>query len=207
MKREVIADRGIWTAKKRYVLNVHDSEGVRYAQPKLKIVGIEAVKSSTPAICREAIFETMKLTMNENEADVQRFIADFRRKFNQCSFEEVSFPRSVQNLTKYANETKSIPIHVRGALLFNRKIRELKLQKKYEQIKDGEKIRFSYLKMPNPLHDSVISALGGLPKEFGIEEYIDYDMQFDKAFMSPLRAILEVIGWSEEKKSTLENFF
>jgi len=207
MKREVIADRGIWTAKKRYVLNVHDSEGVRYSEPKLKIMGIEAVKSSTPAICREAIIETMKITMNENETAVQNFIADFRLKFNQCSFEEVSFPRSVQNLTKYANETKAIPIHVRGALLFNRKIRDLKLQKKYEQIKDGEKIRFSYLKMPNPLHDNVISALGGLPKEFGIEEYIDYDTQFDKAFLEPLRAILQVIGWSEEKKSTLEDFF
>lgn len=207
MKREVIADRGIWTAKKRYILNVHDSEGVRYAKPKLKIMGIEAVKSSTPAICREAIIEAMKITMSEDEKAVQKFITDFRQKFNKCSFEEVSFPRSVQNLTKYANETKSIPIHVRGALLFNRKIRDLKLQKKYEQIKDGEKIRFSYLKMPNPLHDNVISALGGLPKEFGIEDYIDYDTQFDKAFLEPLRAILEVIGWSEEKKASLEDWF
>jgi len=207
MKREVIADRGIWTAKKRYILNVHDSEGVRYAKPKLKIMGIEAVKSSTPAVCRQAIIDALNIIMSKDETTLQDFIANFRSEFNQLPFEEVSFPRSVQNLTKYAKETKSIPIHVRGALLYNSKIREMKLNKKYEYIKDGEKIRFSYLKMPNPLHDNVISAINELPAEFNLKKYIDYDMQFDKTFLEPLRAILEVINWHEEKQSTLEDFF
>jgi DNA polymerase elongation subunit (family B) len=207
MKREVIADRGIWTAKKRYILNVHDSEGVRYAKPKLKIMGIEAVKSSTPAVCRQAIIDALNIIMSKDETALQEFIADFRNEFNQLPFEEVSFPRSVQNLTKYAKETKSIPIHVRGALLYNSKVRDMKLNKKYEYIKDGEKIRFSYLKMPNPLHDNVISAINELPAEFNLKKYIDYDTQFDKTFLEPLRAILEVINWHEEKQSTLEDFF
>jgi DNA polymerase elongation subunit (family B) len=207
MKREVIADRGIWTAKKRYILNVHDSEGVRYAKPKLKIMGIEAVKSSTPAVCRQAIIDALNIIMTKPEKELHTFIADFRRQFFKLPFEEVSFPRSVQNLTKYAKETKSIPIHVRGALLYNNKIRELKLSKKYESIKDGEKIRFSYLKMPNPLHDNVISAINELPVEFKLNSYIDYDTQFDKTFLEPLRAILEVINWHEEQQSTLEDFF
>jgi DNA polymerase elongation subunit (family B) len=207
MKREVIADRGIWTAKKRYILNVHDSEGVRYAKPKLKIMGIEAVKSSTPAVCRQAIIDALNIIMTKSEKDLQDFIANFRSEFNKLPFSDVSFPRSVQNLTKYAKETKSIPIHVRGALLFNQKVRQLKLNKKYEYIKDGEKIRFSYLKMPNPLHDNVISALNELPPEFGLDGYIDHDTQFDKTFLEPLRAILTVISWDEEKRSTLEDFF
>jgi hypothetical protein len=207
MKREVIADRGIWTAKKRYILNVHDSEGVRYAKPKLKIMGIEAVKSSTPSVCREAIKEALNIIMNKSEEDLHEFIADFKSKFYKLTFEEVAFPRSVQDLTKYAKETKGIPIHVRGALLYNNLVKKLDLQKKYELIKDGEKIRFSYLKMPNPARDNVICAFSGLPSEFKLEPYIDYDTQFEKAFMAPLNSILEVIDWHSEKQSSLEDFF
>jgi DNA polymerase elongation subunit (family B) len=207
MKREVIADRGIWTAKKRYILNVHNSEGVQYAKPKLKIMGIEAVKSSTPAVCRQAIIDALNIIMTKPESELHKFITEFRIKFNTLSFEEVAFPRSVQDLTKYEHETKGIPIHVRGALLYNNKVKQLKLQKKYELIKDGEKIRFSYLKMPNPVHDNVICAFSSLPSEFKLDDYIDYDIQFEKAFMAPLNTILETIGWHSEKQSTLEDFF
>jgi DNA polymerase elongation subunit (family B) len=207
MKREVIADRGIWTAKKRYILNVHDSEGVRYAKPKLKIMGIEAVKSSTPAVCRQAIIDALNIIMTQTEADLHKFIAEFKAKFIKMTFEEVAFPRSVQDITKYQREVKGVPIHVRGALLYNNMVKKLKLEKKYELIKDGEKIRFSYLKMPNPIHDNVICSFSNLPSEFNLDEYIDYEMQFEKAFMAPLNAILETINWHAEKQSTLEDFF
>jgi DNA polymerase elongation subunit (family B) len=207
MKREVIADRGIWTAKKRYILNVHDSEGVRFAKPKLKIMGIEAVKSSTPAVCRTAIKDALNIIMTQPEEELHKFIAEFKTKFYSLGFEEVAFPRSVQDLTKYQKETKSIPIHVRGALLYNNLVKKNNLTKKYELIKDGEKIRFSYLKMPNPARDNVICAFSALPPEFKLENYIDYDIQFEKAFLAPLNAILEVIDWSSEKQSTLEDFF
>jgi DNA polymerase elongation subunit (family B) len=207
MKREVIADRGIWTAKKRYILNVHDSEGVRYAKPKLKMLGIEAVKSSTPAVCREAIKNALTIIMNQPEEELHKFIAEFKTKFYKLSFEEVAFPRSVQDVAKYKNESKGVPIHVRGALTYNNKIKQLKLQKRYELIKDGEKVRFSYLKMPNPIQDNVITAFAALPPEFKLDDYIDYDTQFEKAFMSPLNAILDTISWHTEKQSTLEDFF
>jgi DNA polymerase elongation subunit (family B) len=207
MKREVIADRGIWTAKKRYILNVHDSEGVRYAKPKLKIMGIEAVKSSTPAVCRQAIKDALTIIMTQPEEELHAFIETFKAEFHNLKFAEVSFPRSVQNLNKYAKVDKSVPIHVRGALLFNNTVKSKKLTKKYEYIKDGEKIRFSYLKMPNPLFANVISALNELPPEFGINDFIDYDTQFDKAFLEPLKSILTVIGWQIEKQNTLDDFF
>ena len=207
MKREVIADKGIWTAKKRYILNVHDSEGIRYNSPKLKIMGIEAVKSSTPFACRSAITEALNIVMQKTEEDLQQYIAAFKTKFYEMPFEDVSFPRTVQNIEKYKTEKKSIPIHVRGALIYNKRITELKLLNKYELVRDGDKIKFCYLKLPNPIQDYVISALSTLPQQFGLEKYIDYETQFEKAFLEPLKSILNVIGWKDKKTHTLEEFF
>lgn len=209
MTRESIADRGIWTAKKRYIMNVYDSEGVRYKEPKLKIMGIEAVKSSTPQACRSAIKTTLKLIMTDTEDAVQAYIAQFREEFNKLPFEDIAFPRGLNGLPEYTspNKTKAIPIHVRGALTFNNHISKLKLTRKYETIKDGDKVKFCYLKTPNHMDENVISILSKLPKEFNLDKYIDYDTQFDKAFLSPVRAILNAIGWTEEKRNTIEDFF
>jgi DNA polymerase elongation subunit (family B) len=213
MKREAIADKGIWTAKKRYILNVYDNEGVRYTDPKLKMMGIETVKSSTPASCREALKKALRIIMNENEQAVQSYIADFREEFKTLPFEDVAFPRGVTDLTKYQSGGdeleigKGTPIHVRGSLVYNHLLKQHKLEKRYESIKDGEKIKFCYLRTPNPIRQNVLSILSSLPKEFGLEDYIDYDTQFDKAFLEPLSAILNVVGWDTEKKASLEAFF
>ena len=214
MKREAIADKGIWTAKKRYMLNVYDNEGVRYAEPKLKMMGIETVKSSTPQSCRDALKKAISLIMNSDEESVQEYIADFRKEFEQLPFEKIAFPRSVSDLGKYddrsgsgLNIPKGCPIHVRGSLAFNHMLREKKLTKKYEVIKDGEKIKFCYLKLPNPSTQNILSVMSTLPREFNLSSYIDYDIQFEKAFLGPLRAILDSVDWSFEKKSTLESFF
>jgi len=213
MKREAIADKGIWTAKKRYILNVYDNEGVRYAEPKLKMMGIETVKSSTPASCRDALKKALAIIMNSDEQSVQKYIADFREEFRTLPFEDVAFPRSVSDLTKYQlggtelEIGKGTPIHVRGSLVYNHLIKQHKLEKNYERIKDGEKIKFCYLKEPNPIRQNVLSIISTLPKQFGLENYIDYETQFEKSFLEPLNAILNVIGWSAEKKATLEAFF
>ena len=211
MKREVIADRGIWTAKKRYILNVHDSEGVRYAEPKLKMMGIEAVKSSTPEICRTAIKDALKIVMMGEEPDIQQFVLDFRKKFTSASFEEVAFPRGVSSIYKYRDSAslyrKSTPIHVRGSLVYNDQLVKNQLTKKYEQINEGEKIKFCYLIMPNPVKENVLSVPNYLPPELGISKYIDYDKQFDKAFLEPMKVILDTIGWKAERTASLEGFF
>lgn len=207
MKREVIADKGIWTAKKRYILNVHDSEGVRFEKPKLKMMGIEAVKSSTPQSCRDAIKKSLELIMNTNENIVQEYINDFRSDFSKMPFEDVAFPRGVNNLNKYMGKQKSLPIHVRGALVFNQTLLDKGLDKQYELIKEGEKIKYSYMRLPNPVKSNVLAILSSLPPEFGLDQYIDYNLQFDKAFLEPLRAVLEVIGWNEEKSNSIEDFF
>ena len=211
MKRENIADRGIWTAKKRYILNVWDSEGVRYAEPKLKIMGIEAVKSSTPAPCRQMIKDGLKLVMSGTEDEVIKFIEDSRKDFQKLPPEEVAFPRSVSSVDKYKGSNtiyaKGTPMHVRGSLLYNFYIKERGLEKKYALINNGEKIKFCYLKNPNPTRENVISFIQDFPKELDLTRFVDYEMQFNKAFLDPLKVILDAIGWSVEKKVSLDSFF
>ena len=211
MKRENIADRGIWTAKKRYILNVWDSEGVRYEEPKLKMMGIEAVKSSTPAPCRKMIKDGLKLVMSGTEDEVINFIDNCRREFKKLPPESISFPRSVSDVDKYKSANsiydKGTPIHCRGALLFNFYIKDRKLTNKYSLIQSGEKIKFCYLKKPNPIHENVISFIQDFPKELELQKYVDYDLQFEKGFLDPLKVILNSIGWSFERKSTLDSFF
>ena len=211
MKREVIADKGLWTAKKRYILNVHDSEGVRYSEPKLKMMGIEAVKSSTPSVCRDKIKQAMRIMMNDTEDDIIKFIEEFREEFYQLPAEDISFPRGINGIKKYKGTKdiyiKGTPIHVRGALIYNDLLVKHGLTKAFPMIQDGDKIKFTYLKEPNTIHESVISISGSLPTEFNLNKYIDYEKQFQKAFVDPLGIILEKIGWNTEKKSTLEDFF
>jgi len=211
MKRENIAERGIWTAKKRYILNVWNSEGVQYSEPKLKMMGIEAVKSSTPAPCRTMIKDGLKLMMNGTEEEVINFIDKCRNDFKALPPEQIAFPRSVSDVVKYRSYSdiysKGTPIHCRGALLFNHYIKEKKLTNKYSLITNGEKIKFLYLKKPNIIHENVISFIQDFPHELGLDKYIDYDLQFEKSFVEPLKAILDAIGWNVEKTVNLELFF
>ena len=211
MKRECIAEKGIWTAKKRYILNVWDNEGVRYNDPSLKMMGIEAVKSSTPSPCRTYIKECLNIIMSGTEEDVINYIEKCRQAHKQLPVEQVAFPRTCNNLNKFKDPVtlyrKSTPIHVRGSLLHNHYLKERDVLNKYNIINDGEKIKFAFLKTPNPIGENVISFISQLPTEFGLEKYLDYDMMFDKGFLDPLKAILDTVGWKTEKVATLDDFF
>ena len=211
MGREVIANKGIWTAKKRYMLNVFDSEGVRFTEPKLKIMGIETSRSSTPAIVRKKLKEVIGLIMSTDEDTIIQFIDDFRDEFNQLDPEDISFPRSVSGMEKYEDSNtvyaKGTPIAVKGSLIYNRMIKDRGLSRKYKSIVEGDKVKFTYLKVPNPTNDHVIAFPNSLPKELDIHRFVDYDLQFDKSFLDPLKNILNVVGWNTEKVNTLESFF
>jgi DNA polymerase elongation subunit (family B) len=211
MKREALADKGIWTAKKRYIMNVYDNEGVRYNEPDLKVMGLEMIKSSTPAAVRSKMKESILIMIGGTELDMHKFIADFRKYFIGLPPEDISFPRGINGLSKYSDSSSlyksGTPIHVKGAILYNHYLKEMKLTKKYPLIQEGEKIKFSYLIMPNPFKDTVISYPTRLPKEFDISKYIDYNTQFEKTFLEPIKVILDCMGWSTEKQTTLDDFF
>ena len=211
MKREVIANKGIWTSKKRYILNVLNDEGLTLNEPKLKMMGIEAVKSSTPAPCRAKIKEALEVIMAKDEQALIQFIDSFRIHFKKLKPEQIAFPRSVNGVIKYADTTniyqKSTPMHTKGSLLYNHYLKENKLTYKYETIKEGDKIKFVQLKEPNPIREKVIAFPTKLPKEFKLHPYVDYDSQFDKSFLEPLRFIVKAIGWNFEKQATLDMFF
>ena len=211
MKREVIANKGIWVAKKRYMLNVLDEEGVRLADPKLKLMGIEAVKSSTPQVCRGKIKEAIKIIMGKSEGDLHKFIADFRKEFIELPPEAIAFPRSCNNIKKYMSSSnifiKGTPIHVKGALIYNHQLKQFKLGAKYPYIQEGDKIKFLKLKEANPFKFDVISYISTLPTEFKLKQYVDYETQFEKTFLDPMRFILNAIGWEHEPKASLEAFF
>ena len=211
MKRENIAERGIWTAKKRYILNVWDSEGVRYAEPKMKIMGLETARSSTPAYFRDKLYTAFKIIITKTNDDIIEFIDEIKVDTREQNYLDIAFPRGVNGLDKYRNGTdiyaKGTPIHVRGALLYNHYVRRNKVENKYPVIQEGEKIKFLYLKTPNPIGENVISFFQQLPKEFNLEKYVDYQRQFEKSFFDPLRNVLESIGWQSEKRGNLMSFF
>jgi hypothetical protein len=257
MKREVIADKGIWTAKKRYILNAFDVEGVRYKEPQLKIMGIEAVKSSTPAPCRQKIKDALKIIMSGDEKQLNTFIQEFREEFMQLPLEEIAYPRSVNGIEKFTSNEKSdkrdkkkreererkknigkigfvqtelpdmgygtldgvtikhglfasgAPIHCKGAILYNHLLEKENLTYKYELIQEGDKIKFLHLKEPNQHQSSAISFMTKLPKELDFKSIIDYETQFTKSFIEPLRFVLNSINWkiNEGTQGTLEDFF
>jgi len=211
MKRENIADRGIWTAKKRYILNVWDSEGVRYKEPKMKIMGLETARSSTPAYFRDKLYAAFKIIIGKTNDELIDFINVVRAETRLRPYEEVAFPRGVNNLAKYRHPTeiyqKGTPIAVRGALLYNYYVKKHKVEHKHPLIQEGEKIKFMYLKTPNPLHENVVSFFGDLPKEFGLENYVDYQTQFEKSFLEPLKNVLQCIGWTHKKSVSIGSFF
>jgi DNA polymerase elongation subunit (family B) len=211
MKREALADKGIWTAKKRYILNVYNNEGVEYAKPKPKVMGLEMIKSSTPTYCRKIMWEAIDIVLNKTENDLIGMIETWRQEFRHQNISDIAFPRGVNGLDKFADAKaifgKGCPIHVRGSLLYNDLIKRKKLDKTYQAIKEGEKIKFIYLKEPNTIQSNVISFPTIVPKELDIEKYIDYDLQFDKSFLEPLKIILDSIDWKTEHVSSLEDFF
>jgi len=211
MKREKITDRSIFIAKKRYILNALNSEGVHYEKPKISVTGLESVRSSTPEICRERMKQIFEVIMNKGESETQKFIADFRKEFRNLPAEAIAKTSGTDNIDKYKDKQgfykKGCPMHVRGCIMYNHFLTAKKLEKKYLKIQSGDKIKFLYLKTPNPLRENMVSFPSVLPKELGLNDYIDYDVQFEKVFLSPIEHILQALDWTSEKINTIEDFF
>ncbi len=211
MKREKINDRALFVAKKRYILNTLNSEGVHYETPKVSVTGMESVRSSTPEIVRTKLKQAYAVMMNEGEAGIQDYINEFRGEFSSLSAEEISKNTGTDDINKFTDKNtlyrKGTPIHYRGCIVYNNHLTQSGMDANHEPIKSGDKVKFVYLRLPNPLRENVVAFPQYLPKELGLNDYIDYDTQFEKVFLKPIRNVLEPLGWEEEETSTIDNFF
>lgn len=211
MKAEKICDRGILIAKKRYILNVWNSEGVHYSNPKVAMTGIEAIKSSTPEACRDALKDAFKVILTKDEDSIQQYIASFKNDFKDMEPHRISNITGITDLDAYVdgdgNHTKGTPIHCRAAATYNRLLVDRELTKRYERIRSGDKVRYVAMQMPNPVRENVMGFVDELPEEFGLKKYVDYDTQFQKIFLKPLESVLTAVGWSSEPRDTLEDLF
>lgn len=211
MKREILSDRAIWTSKTKYLLSIYNSEGVAYTTPKIKVVGLEMIRSSTPSACRDKLREAIDVILNKTEDDMIEFIKSFKKEFSMLDVEDISFPRGVNGIEKYSNAkttySSGTPMHVRASIIYNKLIKDNGLEKKFRMINEGDKIKFVYLKEPNPLRSNAIAFPSILPKDLDIHQYIDYNTQFSKSFVEPLKIILDVIKWKTERGSSLSRFY
>ena len=214
MKRENIAERGFWKAKKRYVLNVWDSEGVRYNKPKMKICGMDTQRSSTPQFFRGKLKDAFDIILTKDNDAIFSFISEVKKQTREQDYTDIAFPRGCNGLTKYGDrrtiytrDHSAVPIQVRAALLYNHYIKQNELDHKYQLIQEGEKIKFIYLKTPNPIKENVIGFFQEIPKELNLDQYVDYKIQFEKSFLEPLRKVLDAIGWQTERKTSLLSFY
>ena len=211
MKREVLADVGVFVAKKRYFLRVYNSEGVQYAEPKLKVTGLELVKSSTPQVCRKKLKDSLNIILDGDQDQINKYVNDFKIEFESLETTSIGRPSGINGLKKFSDKTnvciKGTPMHVRGALWYNHLIDKYKLSKTYEKILDSDKVKVVFLRTPNPINQNVISIKDKIPEEFGLQKYIDYDTQFEKVFVDPLQIMLEPIGWKLNNSANLDDFF
>jgi DNA polymerase elongation subunit (family B) len=213
MKLEIAASHQVQLGKKKYFARVYSSEGVSYAKPKQKIMGMEIIRSSTPKVVQKALKASIDIIFDSTEEEMQSYIAGVKTDFMKFTIEEIAFPRGVSNLDEYSDASaiygKRTPIHVRAALLHNHLLKHKKLSKKYDVIKEGNKIRFVYLREPNSIHENVIGwgVDGKLPEEFDLHKYVDYDTQFEKVFLSAIELMITPLGWKTEYRHDLSAFF
>lgn len=210
-KREKICSSGFWVAPKKYALKVYDNEGVRYKEPDYAITGIEVVRSSTPEMARNALKECVIHVINKDIDALRLIVERTHEQFKTFPAEDIAFPRGVNNLEQYSDDTtiygRGTPIAVRGALMHNHFVEKLELGNLYQPINEGDKILFLYLQEPNHFKENVISFVDTIPKEFNLDKYVDREMQFEKVFVAPLQGIMKAVGWTLVEQASLDDFF
>ena len=212
-KRENIAECAIWTAKKRYCMLVHDSEKVRYEKPVMKITGLDAKRSSTPDYVRPKMLELIEMIMTSDEKTCQKYVENFKREYSEVDLTKIGMPKSMNNMIKFTDyndpswSKKGCPAQTHGAIIYNKMLDDLNL-KGYDPIQEGSKAYYVYIKKPNRCNNThVLSFDEEIPSEFGIDNRVDLDLMFQKAFIKPMEPLFTSSGWSIEKKSSLGSLF
>ena len=206
-KAEICADTGIFIAKKRYVLRVREDEGTRFAldHPKIKTVGIEIARSSTPSWIRSKLKEAIPILLDKSFADVRTWFLKTKEEYMSQPVETLAISGAVTSLD-YNIKDSSIPIGSRSVLVYNKFVEDNNLTNKYPLIPPGEKSKRLYLKTPNKFNSDTIAFTNpSFIKEF--KDYIDYDKNFEKTFISPLSIMTTPLKYDITLKTdTLEDW-
>ena len=203
-KREAICDVGMFLQKKRYVLHVLDEEGI--PTNKFKYTGVEIARTTMPAPIKplaKKVVETMLLTQDLQKTN--EVLAETYDTFKELSVKEISFVTGLKGYEKYSSRcdgfktVKSMPLHVKAAYMHNILLNTFKIDKKYEKIGSGDKIRYFYVKQPNKFGINAIAYKYYYPGEF--EKYFepDHEMMFDKTMYSAIERFYESVGWTPQK--------
>lgn len=213
MKREAIGS-GVFVQKKRYTMYVYDNEGVRYPKPKLKIIGLEAVRSSTPKYFREKLKTVYELMYTADQPAIHKAVENIRLEFLKLPIMEIGKPSGVNGLGEYDNNSKELgnfakgtPAGPKAAFTYNRLIQQLNLTDKHHLINSGDKIKTFNVKLPNPYKNDKIAILDRVPEEFELEKYVDRDDMFNDSFLTPITAVLNARNWYPSKQVNLDDIF
>lgn len=210
MDFELIADKSTFFAPKKYIMRKIWEEG-KYLNPDkntFKLRGIEIVRTTTPQFFRDKLKEAVKIIYNQSNEELLKFIDQTKKEYLKLDFIDMANPTGVNGMDKYNLNSKRIPIHVYGSLIYNLYIENKKLSDRYQLITDKNKIKISYIKQPNCMGSHVISVPNNIfPDELKDKIELDYDRMFDKNFMNPIKRFLEVVNWDDVRQYDLDDAF
>ena len=207
IKGESVASKGLWIAKKRYAMNaVYDLEANLDVDNKIKIKGLDVVRSTFPPAFRDFMNSVLKNVLGGiTKDDMDSKVLEFRKALDSRYYLDVARNTSVKNISEYEkglskqlNEfNKGTPAHVKACISYNKLLHHFKIANRYEKISDGEKIRYVYLKS-NPLNLETIAVKGyNDPKEIVeiAEKYIDYEALFVNELKTKLEDFYSALNW------------
>lgn len=201
-EREVIADSAVFVAKKRYFMRVLDNEGVRYETPKIKRMGIEIVRSSTPSFSKKYLDDSINIILDKNNKDLLEWVKETKQLFTKQKLSEIAKTSSVSNLNYNLDKVQydqngrkiSIPINSRAALVTNRYIEQNNLSNQFQPISPNDKIKILYMKTPNPLNSNVMAFIDNRFAEM-FRQYVDFDENWDKFFLAALEIMTNPLNY------------
>lgn len=222
IKGESISETALWIAKKRYaMLKIYDLEKNIDIDRKLKVTGLDVVRSSFPAAFQKIMSNILiSILKQENKDVIDNMILSFRGEMDSLPFKDVAKNTSVQKIKEYDNKKekgfknfeKGCPAHVKASISYNRWLRINKLDNIYEPIRNGDKIKWAYLKN-NPLGVPTMALKGfNDPQDLidFVSKYVNYDALFESELKKKVQAFYDALSWGmipTEVNQTVNKFF
>ena len=216
-KREIIADRFILLKKKKYLCRLRANEATVFPDdaPKIKAMGVELIKSSTPKFSIEHMSEALPILFDGTQKDLREWFEKCKTEFKNAPISDIVANMTVNCVDYDLRKNLAIPINSRASLIYNEFIKKHNLEGSFNLIHAGDKIKYIYLKTPNTLGETIVNSTGrSIKKTYPnviafidynfiqyIKDYIDYDTQFEKTLIKPLEFMANAINFTVKEKA------